>query len=103
MDGWVVYLVECRDSSLYCGITNNLEKRIAIHNKGKGAKYTRSRLPVVLLVVSTCMSMSLALKLEYKVKQQRRDLKIEYLKQSIEGMGINDYSVWNNERGLGIL
>jgi len=45
---WYVYLLECSDSSLYCGITNDLEKRIATHNSGKGAKYTKVRLPVKL-------------------------------------------------------
>jgi len=80
MDNWVVYLIRCRDDSLYCGVTNNLEKRIATHNSGKGAKYTSSRLPVVLVVASGFMSRSAALKLEYQVKQQRRDSKIAYLK-----------------------
>jgi len=81
MNDWLVYLIRCSDNSLYCGITNNLEKRIATHNKGKGAKYTRSRLPVVLRVVSVPMSRSRALKLEYQVKQQKRELKVDYLKQ----------------------
>ena len=80
MNDWVVYLIRCSDDSLYCGITNYLEKRIATHNKGKGAKYTRPRLPVVLMAVSVSMSKSLALKLEYKVKQQAKHLKIAYLK-----------------------
>lgn len=82
MNNWAVYLVSCRDGSLYCGATNNVEKRIAAHNAGRGAKYTRSRLPVVLLVVSGFMSMSEALKLEYKVKQQKKELKIAYLKRN---------------------
>ena len=43
------YIVECADGSLYCGWTNDLEKRIADHNDGKGGKYTRSRLPVKLV------------------------------------------------------
>ena len=81
MHNWVVYLVKCNDDSLYCGVTNNLEKRIAVHNKGKGSRYTRSRLPVVLMVVSVPMSMSSALKLEYKVKQQRKNCKIDYLRR----------------------
>ena len=84
MNSWLVYLVRCGDNSLYCGITNNLEKRIAIHNKGKGAKYTRPRQPVVLQVVSRAMSMSEALKLEYKVKQQKKKLKVDYLKEFID-------------------
>ena len=45
---WFVYIVECSDKSLYTGITNDLEKRITVHNQGKGAKYTRARRPVSL-------------------------------------------------------
>ncbi len=66
---WVVYLVRCSDKSLYCGITNNLENRLAAHNSGKGAKYTRSRRPVTLIGTSPEMTKSDALKLEYRVKQ----------------------------------
>ena len=43
---WVVYLVRCADESLYCGITNDIERRLVAHNSGKGAKYTKSRMPV---------------------------------------------------------
>ena len=66
---WVVYLIQCSDNSLYCGITNNLKKRLAAHNSGRGAKYTRSRRPVRLLGVSPKLTKSDALKLEYGVKQ----------------------------------
>ena len=66
---WVVYLIKCSDNSLYCGITNNLGKRFAAHNSGKGAKYTRSRLPLKLVGASLQMTKSNALKLEYRIKQ----------------------------------
>ena len=66
---WVVYLVKCSDNTLYCGITNDLKKRMKAHNSGKGAKYTRSRRPVKLVGVSSEMTKSDALKLEYRVKQ----------------------------------
>ncbi|MBC8393524.1 MAG: GIY-YIG nuclease family protein [Deltaproteobacteria bacterium] len=66
---WVVYLTRCSDESLYCGITNNLKKRLALHNSGKGAKYTRSRRPVELVGASSKMTKSDALKLEYQVKK----------------------------------
>lgn len=46
---WFVYILRCRDGTLYTGITNDLQKRVATHNKGKGAKYTRTRGPVVLV------------------------------------------------------
>ncbi len=66
---WVVYLIRCSDKSLYCGITNNLKNRLAAHNSGRGAKYTRSRRPVELVGTSSKMTKSEALKLEYRVKQ----------------------------------
>jgi predicted GIY-YIG superfamily endonuclease len=55
---WRVYLLRCVDGSLYCGITNELKARIATHNKGRGAKYTRSRLPVKLAYVVTVKTRS---------------------------------------------
>ena len=72
---WVVYLVRCSDKSLYCGITNNLKNRLAEHNSGKGAKYTRSRRPVTLVGTSSEMTRSEALKLEYRIKQVPSDKK----------------------------
>ncbi len=78
---WKVYLLKCSDHSLYCGITNDIQARIAKHNAGKGAKYTQSRLPVELVAVSKEYSKSDALKLEYFIKQQPAGEKIEALKQ----------------------
>jgi putative endonuclease len=69
---WVIYLLECIDGSLYTGITNDLEKRLASHNAGLGAKYTRGRRPVTLLEFKTVESQSEALKLEYQIKQLPR-------------------------------
>jgi putative endonuclease len=66
---WVVYLIHCADRSLYCGITNDLKKRLTEHDAGKGAKYTRSRRPVELVAVSPKMSKSDALKFEYRIKK----------------------------------
>jgi len=83
MLNWIVYIVRCNDNSLYCGITNNIEKRLAAHNNKRGAKYTRSRLPVVLIATSRLMSKSDALKLEYQVKQQKTDMKINYLRKFV--------------------
>jgi putative endonuclease len=76
---WVVYLVQCSDGSLYCGITNSLQHRLATHNSGGGAKYTRSRRPVTLVGVSAKMSKSDALKLEHRVKRLPADKKINEL------------------------
>jgi putative endonuclease len=72
---WVCYLLECADSTLYCGITNDLEKRLAAHNSGEGAKYTRGRTPVRLVYAEPCDDRSVALKREMKVKQLTRDEK----------------------------
>jgi len=78
---WVVYLVRCSDKSLYCGISNDLKNRLIEHNSGKGAKYTRSRRPVELLGVSSEMTQSEALKLEYRIKQLPADMKIAELQK----------------------
>lgn len=75
---WFVYIVRCsKDDSLYTGITNNLEKRIASHNNGKGAKYTKSRRPVTLLKKFEVETKSEALKLEIKIKKLSREEKLK--------------------------
>lgn len=76
---WFVYIVECNDGTLYTGITNNLEKRINTHNKGSGAKYTKTRLPVILRKSWEVENRSEASKMEYKIKQLRRDEKIKLI------------------------
>ncbi|MBU2621944.1 MAG: GIY-YIG nuclease family protein [Proteobacteria bacterium] len=78
---WVVYLIRCSDKSLYCGITNNLENRLASHNTGRGARYTRSRRPVELAGASSEMTKSDALKLEYRIKRATAGSKISELKR----------------------
>ena len=86
---WVVYLIRCSDESLYCGITNNLKNRLAAHNSGRGAKYTRSRRPVKLVGVSSEMTKSDALKLEYRVKQVPASKKYLELKKGENEMTKN--------------
>ncbi len=76
---WVVYLVRCSDKSLYCGITNDLIKRLEAHNLGKGAKYTRSRVPVRLVGTSFKMTRSSALKLEHRIKKIPAEKKLTKL------------------------
>jgi putative endonuclease len=78
---WVVYLVRCADESLYCGITNDVERRLVAHNLGKGAKYTKSRIPVEMAGVSSKMTKSEALKLERHIKQVPAGKKIIELTQ----------------------
>ena len=66
---WYVYMVRCRDNSLYTGYTDDPERRLAVHNAGKGAKYTKSRLPVQLVYREECPDKSAALKREYAIKR----------------------------------
>lgn len=80
-NNWVVYLIECRDGSIYCGATNDITKRVKKHNDGRGSKYTRSRLPVTLLLISRVMTKQEALRLEYQVKKQKANTKVDYLKR----------------------
>jgi putative endonuclease len=74
---WCVYLLRCADGSLYCGITNELKARIVTHNKGRGAKYTRSRLPVKLAYVETVKTRSAAQRREYQIKKLSKKSKEE--------------------------
>jgi putative endonuclease len=76
------YLLVCSDNTLYCGYTNNLNKRIAAHNKGKGAKYTKTRLPVKLVYSEVFDNKSEAMKREWQIKQYTRKEKLKL---------INDY------------
>lgn len=79
MRDWQVYLLECADLSLYCGITNDLNARIDTHNAGKGAKYTKGRGPVTLVAASPEMTKSQALKCELYIKKLPRPKKISTL------------------------
>jgi len=76
VSNYVVYLLECSDGTYYCGITNHLSKRIAAHNKGTGAKYTRGRGPVKIQGWSAPMTKGEALTLEYKVKKKPKQKKL---------------------------
>jgi putative endonuclease len=76
---WFVYLARCADDTLYCGITNDVSARLAAHNAGKGARYTRTRTPIAMLVVRRCMTRGRALQLEYRVKQLSRAEKQELI------------------------
>ncbi len=65
---WVCYILQCSDGTLYTGITNDLEKRLAAHNAGTAAKYTRARGPVAPVFVEACTDKSAALKREMEIK-----------------------------------
>lgn len=70
---WHVYIVRCSDDSLYTGIARDVEARVQTHNAGKGARYTRSRLPVTLVYQEPAADRSAALKREYAIKQLASD------------------------------
>lgn len=72
---WVLYVLRCNGNTLYCGITNDLSKRIKQHNLGKGARYTRGRGPVALIKKWPAVSMSAALKAERAFKRLSKSAK----------------------------
>ena len=74
---WYVYIVECSDGTLYTGISTNVNKRIIAHNKGKGAKYTSTRKPVVLRALFEAIDRCSASKEEYRIKQLSREAKLK--------------------------
>ncbi|MBW4829033.1 MAG: GIY-YIG nuclease family protein [Clostridiaceae bacterium] len=74
-----IYILECSDKTLYTGWTNNLEKRIKTHSKGKGAKYTRARLPVKLVYFEKYNDKISAQKREYEIKQMSRKEKLKLI------------------------
>lgn len=78
---WVVYLLSCTDCSLYTGVTTDVIRRLNTHERGKGAKYTRSRLPVRLVAHTAPMSHREALQLEYKVRRLPRNQKVAEIKK----------------------
>ena len=70
------YIVKCSDETLYTGWTNNLKKRLEAHNSGKGAKYTKNRLPVKLVYFEEYDTKQEAMKREYAIKQLSRQKKL---------------------------
>ena len=78
---YFVYILKCRDGTLYTGFTNDIDKRLKTHNSGKGAKYTKCRLPVELLHYEEFATKSEALKREYAIKQLSRKEKLALIKK----------------------
>lgn len=66
---WFVYIVRCADHTLYTGVTTDAEKRVADHNAGRGARYTRSRLPVDLVYLEPASDRGAALRREAEIKR----------------------------------
>lgn len=77
---WHCYLLECADGTLYTGITNDLEKRLAAHNNGTASKYTRSRLPVQLVYAEPHADRAAASRREMAVKRLPRTAKLALLR-----------------------
>ncbi|MCE5182050.1 MAG: GIY-YIG nuclease family protein [Betaproteobacteria bacterium] len=76
MSGWHCYILECADGTLYTGITNDLEKRLAAHNSGTASKYTRSRLPVQMVYSETQADRASASRREIEIKRLPRNAKL---------------------------
>ncbi len=80
-----VYMLECRDGTLYTGFTSDLKKRLYAHNAlSSGARYTRSRRPVKLVYSEQCATMQEARRREYELKQLRRWQKLDLIDQCFE-------------------
>jgi len=78
---WFVYIVRCADRTLYTGVTTDAEKRVADHNGGRGAKYTRNRLPVELVFVEAAGERGDALRREHEIKRMRLSDKRELIRK----------------------
>ncbi len=75
------YLVQCADGTLYGGYTTDLQKRLDAHNSGKGAKYTRSRLPVELVWWEECETKEQAMSREWHIKRLTREQKLALIEE----------------------
>ncbi|RIL73131.1 GIY-YIG nuclease family protein [Staphylococcus devriesei] len=82
MDKHYVYIVRCSDNSLYTGYAKDVEARVAKHNAGKGAKYTKIRRPVVLVYQELYTSKSEALRREYEIKTFTRQQKLKMIEEN---------------------
>jgi putative endonuclease len=78
---WFLYVLECRNGTLYTGVTMNVEARYRLHQAGKGARYTRSFPPTRLLTVVELVDKSAALKAEHAFKQLNRSQKLAFVEQ----------------------
>jgi putative endonuclease len=76
---WSIYIVECSDGKLYTGISNDVERRVNAHNKGKGCKFTKYRWPVKLMYQKECGTKSAARKREIQIQGFTRCRKLELI------------------------
>ena len=79
---WYVYILRCSDGSLYTGVSTDVNRRVETHNKGKGAKYTRSRIPVSIVATWGPFSKSLSHSVENRIKSLSRKQKDKILEQT---------------------
>ncbi len=77
-----VYIVKCSDDTLYCGWTTDIRHRLQAHNEGKGAKYTRSRLPVELVYLEQFQEKKEALSREWHIKRLSREEKLSLIRSA---------------------
>ena len=82
MNDWSVYMLRCADDTLYTGIAKDLSARLATHNAGKGAKYTRARRPVHLVWSEAAEDRSAATKREIAIKKLNRARKLALISQN---------------------
>lgn len=78
------YVLECNDGSYYAGYTNDLERRVRVHNEGKGAKYTRAKRPVRCIFYEKYETKREAMQAEYKFKRLKRNAKERYIGKESE-------------------
>ena len=82
-ESWMTYLLLCADGKIYCGVSNDMEKRLDAHNRGTASRFTRARLPVTLLATSRAMGKADAFRLEYRIKRLPKEKKLAVLKEEI--------------------
>ncbi|KKE77574.1 GIY-YIG nuclease family protein [Oceanobacillus caeni] len=87
-----VYMLRCKDNSLYTGYTNNLENRLKAHRDGKGAKYTRGRGPFQVVYIEKIATKEEALKREYEIKQLKRKEKLLLIQNWLKEVVQNENS-----------
>ena len=80
---WYLYILHCKDNTLYTGITTDVEKRLEAHRSGKGAKYTRGRTPLELVYREECENHSHALRREWEIKKLTRTEKEILIESSV--------------------
>lgn len=78
---WYLYILRCKDNTLYTGITTDVEKRLEAHRAGKGAKYTRGRGPLELVYTEECGDHSASLRREAEIKRLSREEKLKLIKK----------------------